>query len=312
MKKEASREGYGRALVKLGEKNKEVVALCCDLTDSTRVELFKKKFPERFIEIGVAEQNMAGIAAGLAMLGKIPFMSSYAVFSPGRNWDQIRVSICYNNVDVKIQGAHAGISVGRDGATHQALEDIAITRVLPNMTVLVPCDSIQAEKATIASASKKGPVYIRLSRTKTPLFTDYNTPFKIGKADIYRSGSDVCIISCGTMVYESLIAADDLAREGIKATVMNCHSIKPIDNDTISSMARKCGAVVTAEEHQINGGLGGAVAEVLGKSCPVPIEMVGVLDTFGESGEPEELIKKYGCTSKEIISSVKAVLKRKR
>ncbi len=309
--KTATRDGYGKALVKLGKKHKNIVALCCDLTDSTKLSAFKEKYPKRFIEVGVAEQNMAGIAAGLAMTGKIPFISSYAVFSPGRNWDQIRVSICYNNVNVKIQGAHAGISTGPDGATHQALEDIAIMRVLPNMTVIVPCDAIEAEKATMASITTNGPTYIRLGRNKIPIITDTKTPFKIGKAEIYREGSDVTIIACGSMVYEALLAAKSLAKEDIQATVVNCHTIKPLDKETIISVAKKTKAMVTAEEHQIHGGLGGAIAELLGKSYPIPLEIVGIQDTFGESGEPEELLRKYHCTNKEIILAVKRTLKRK-
>jgi len=307
-----SRDGYGKGLVKLGMKNKKVVALCCDLTDSTRVDWFKKKYPDRFIEVGVAEQNMAGLAAGLAMAGKIPFISSYAVFSPGRNWDQLRVSVCINNLNVKIQGAHAGISVGPDGRTHQALEDIGIMRILPNMTVVVPADAIQAEKATIASASIKGPVYLRVGRNKVPVITDEKTPFRIGKADIYLNGSDVCIIACGVMVYEALLAAQNLKKEGINAAVINCHTIKPLDKETIISAARKTKAIVTAEEHQINGGLGGAIAELLGKNYPVPIEMVGINDTFGESGDPEKLLDKYNCNNKSIVSAAKKVLIRKK
>lgn len=312
VKKIATREGYGKGLVTLGKKNKNVVALCCDLTDSTRVELFKKVYPERFIEVGVAEQNMAGLAAGLALTGKIPFISSYAVFSPGRNWDQLRVSVCYNNLNVKIQGAHAGISVGPDGATHQALEDIAIMRVLPNMKVIVPADALQAEKATIASASVKGPVYLRFGRNAVPVITDVNTDFQIGKANIYRKGSDVCLVACGTMVYESLVAAEQLSKEGINAMVIDCHTIKPLDEKTLIAAAAKTGAVVTAEEHQIHGGLGGAVAELLGRKHPVPLEIVGIRDTFGESGDPGKLLEKYLCTSKEIVIAAKNAIRRKK
>src|SRR3989344_5684272 len=290
-KKASTREGYGNALVKLGEKNKNIVVLCCDLTDSTKVDAFKKKFPNRFIEVGVAEQNLAGLAAGLALEGKIPYISSYAVFSPGRNWDQLRVSVCYNNLNVKIQGAHAGISVGPDGATHQALEDIGIMRVLPNMKVIVPCDSIQAEKATLSSASINGPVYLRFGRNNIPIITDEKTPFKVGKADIYRNGEDVCIIACGVMVYQALLAARELEKQGIDAMVINCHTIKPLDKETIILAAKKTKAIVTAEEHQINCGLGSAISELLGKTHPTPIEMVGINDTFGESGNPEELLK---------------------
>lgn len=305
-----TRDGYGKGLVTLG-KNKNVIALCCDLTDSTRVEWFKQRYPKQFIEVGVAEQNMAGLAAGLAMVGKIPFISSYATFSPGRNWDQVRVSICYNNLNVKIEGAHAGISVGPDGATHQALEDIAITRVLPNMTVIVPADAPQAEKATIASVSIKGPVYLRFGRSKVPVFTTTSTPFKIGKADIYREGSDVSIIACGTMVYEALMAAEILAKERIHASVINCHTIKPLDVKTIIASARKTKAIVTAEEHQVHGGLGSAVAECIAQSYPVPMEFVGIRDTFGESGEPSELLEKYHCTRHDIVHAVKKVMRRK-
>lgn len=308
---EASRDGYGRGLVKLGARRKTVMALCCDLTDSTRVGDFKEKYPSRYVEVGIGEQNMAGLAAGMAMNGKIPFISSYAVFSPGRNWDQIRVSICYNNLNVKIQGAHAGISVGPDGATHQALEDIAITRVLPNMTVVVPADSVQGEKATIDSASINGPVYLRFSRSKTPVITDKDTPFEIGKADIYRQGKDVCIIACGTMVYEALVAAENLKKEGISAMVINNHTIKPIDSKTITAAAKKTGAIVTAEEHQVHGGMGSAVSEVIVKNFPVPMEFIGINDTFGESGQPEELLKKYKCTSREITLAAKKVIRRK-
>lgn len=308
----ASRDGYGKGLVALGKKYPSVVALCCDLTDSTRVELFKRAYPERFIEVGVAEQNMAGLAAGLALAGKIPFMSSYAVFSPGRNWDQIRVSICYSNLNVKIEGAHAGISVGPDGATHQALEDIAITRVLPNMTVIVPADAVQAEKATLVAAAIKGPVYLRLGRNKMPVITPSSLPFRIGKADIYRRGRDVAIIACGVMVYEALVAAEILAKQEIQVSVVNCSTIKPLDESTLVSVAKKTGAVVSAEEHQITGGLGGALAELFGSRCPVPLEMVGVRDRFGESGEPEELLRAYHCTSRDIVDAVHRALRRKK
>lgn len=312
LEKVASREGYGKGLVTLGKKNKNVVVLCCDLTESTRADLFKKKYADRFIEVGVAEQNMAGLAAGLALSGKIPYMSSYAVFSPGRNWDQIRVSVCYNNLKVRIEGAHAGISVGPDGATHQALEDIAITRVLPNITVVVPADAIEAEKATIASEKVPGPVYLRFGRSKTPVITNATTPFTIGKAQIYREGTDVCIVACGVMVYEALLAAELLAKSGISAMVINNHTIKPLDEKTLCAAAKKTKAVVTAEEHQINGGLGGAIAELLGKHYPVPLEIVGIQDTFGESGEPEQLLEKYNCTHKNIVTAALRAVQRKK
>lgn len=311
VEKVPTRDGYGHGLVKFAEKNKNAVALCCDLTDSTRVSWFKNRFPSRFIELGIQEQNMAGVAAGLAIEGKIPFISSYAVFSPGRNWDQIRVSICYSNLNVKIEGAHAGISVGPDGATHQALEDIAITRCLPNMTVIVPTDAIESEKATIAAGKIKGPVYLRFGREKVPVITTRRTPFKIGKAEIYRDGKDVCIIACGVMIYEALIAAQKLKEQGIDAMVINNHTIKPIDSETLVKAAKKCGAVVTAEEHQVHGGLGSAVAEVLTQAYPVPMKIVGIQDRFGESGPPEKLMRAFGCKSLDIIRAVKKVLKQK-
>ena len=312
LEKVPTRNGYGHGLVKAGKKNKNVVALCCDLTDSTRVAWFKEKFPKRYFEVGVAEQNLAGVASGMSAMGKIPFISSYAVFSPGRNWDQIRVSICYSNENVKIQGAHAGISVGPDGATHQALEDIAIMRVLPNMKVIVPCDAIESEKATMAAVGIKGPVYLRFGRSKVPVFTTKRTPFKFGKAEIFKPGKDVCIIACGPMVYEALIAAEKLAKEKINAMVINNHTIKPMDVKTIVNAAKKCKCIVTAEEHQVNGGLGSAVSEVISQNYPVPMKIVGVKDTFGESGKPDELMKKYGIVSKDIVKAVRDVIKLKK
>lgn len=303
-----TRDGYGQGLVELGKSNTNVVVLSGDLTESTRSQWFKEKFPNRFFEVGVAEQNMMGIAAGLALSGKIPFVSSYAVFCPGRNWDQLRVSVCYNEAPVKIAGAHAGISVGPDGATHQALEDIAITRALPKLTVLVPCDAIEAQKATIASAKINGPVYIRLGRAKSPVITTSTTPFKIGKAEVYREGTDVAIIACGIMVHEAMVAAEKLSKEGINAMVVNCHTIKPIDAQTIINAAKKTGAVVTAEEHQRAGGMGSAVAEVLSQNYPVPIKMVAVDDRFGESGEPQELLNAFGLTAKDIIIAAKSII----
>ncbi len=311
VEKVPSRDGYGKGLVELGEKNKEVVVLCADLTESTRSNWFKEKFPQRFFEIGVAEQNMMGIAAGLALEGKIPFVSSYAVFSPGRNWDQLRVSVCYTQANVKIGGMHAGISVGPDGATHQALEDIAITRVLPNLKVVVPCDWVQGKKATIAAGEAKGPYYLRFGREKVPVVTSEKTPFEIGQADIYTEGSDVAIIACGAMVYESLLACKELEKFGISAMVVNCHTVKPIDRETIAKAARKCGAVVTAEEHQINGGMGSAVLEVLAEDYPVKSKRVGMMDAFGESGTPDELLKKYGMYSGKIIEACQQVVKRR-
>ncbi len=326
----ATRDGYGNGLVEAGEKDERVVVLCADLTESTRSLWFAEKFPERFVEMGVAEQNMATVAAGMANYGKIPFISSYAAFSPGRNNEQIRTTICINNVPVKIGGAHAGISVGPDGATHQALEDIALMRVLPRMTVLVPCDSIEARKATVAAAFHPGPVYIRFGREKSPVFTTEETPFKIGKATVFRGpelaeglqkGSpsnpsgrlsyNCTIIGCGMLLYNALLAAEELSKEGIEAIVINSHTIKPIDSETIIKAAKKTGAVVTVEEHQVSGGLGSAVAEVLSKNYPVPQEFIGVQDRFGESGEPWELVEKFGMGVKDIKEAARRVIKRK-
>lgn len=307
-----TRDGYGEGLVILGEKNPNVVVLTGDLAESTRALKFGEKFPERFIECGVAEQNMLGIAAGLAAEGKIPFVSSYAVFVPGRCWDQFRVSVCYSNFNVKVAGAHAGISVGPDGATHQALEDIASVRVLPNVTVIVPCDVHETRKATIAAAELKGPVYFRFAREKTPVITTNDTPFEVGKAEIFAEfGNDCAVIACGPLVYQSLVAAKELEKEGIKTTVVNNHTIKPADEKTLTEVAKKCGAVVTVEEHQIMGGAGSAVAEVLAKNHPVPVEFVGMPNTFGESGTPNELLEKYGMGVKDIKAAVKKVVKRK-
>lgn len=307
----SARNGYGAGVVKAGKSNKDIVVLCADLTESTRSLAFKQAFPGRFIEVGVAEQNMAGIAAGLALSGKIPFISSYAVFSPGRNWDQIRISICYSGANVKVIGAHAGISVGPDGATHQALEDIAITRVLPRMTVICPADALETEKAIIASSKIQGPIYIRFGRDPVPVITTKKTPFKVGKAEIYKEGTDVSIVACGALVYEALIAAKKLVKKSIHAQVINNHTIKPLDSRTLIQSAKKTGAVVTAEEHQIHGGMGSAVMELLAEHEPVPIERVGIKDTFGESGKPSELMKVYGLTSDDIIKAVLKVIKRK-
>lgn len=305
------RDGYGDGVVEAGEKNKNVVVLCCDLTESTRSLAFKKKFPERFVEMGIAEQNMAGIAAGMAYSGKIPYIASYATFSPGRNWDQVRVSICYSMANVKIIGAHAGISVGPDGATHQALEDIAITRCLPNMTIIVPCDYWEAMKATLAIAEVNRPFYMRFGREKVPVVTTDQTPFQIGRAETFRNGREVTVIACGSLVYESLIAAEQLSNEGIDVKVINCHTIKPIDEKIILEAAKETGAIVTAEEHQVHGGLGSAVAEIVSKHYPVPIEYVAIMDRFGESGEPDELMSKFGVKSPDVKAAVKEVLKRK-
>ncbi|MBU1091552.1 transketolase family protein [Patescibacteria group bacterium] len=309
-----TRNGYGEGLVRAGEKNENVVALCADLSDSTRSKMLKDKFPERFLQVGISEQSMASVAAGMAAMGKIPFISSYAMFSPGRNWEQVRTTICYNDSNVKIAGAHAGVSVGPDGATHQAIEDIAITRVLPNMTVVVPCDAVEARKATEAAAEIKGPVYLRFARENTPVMTTEETPFKVGKAEIFWSTPDVdvSIIACGPLVHNAILAAVELGKEGIKVEVINNHTIKPLDERTIIKSAQKTGAVVTVEEHQIACGMGSAIAELLAKKNPVPIEFIGVDDRFGESGEPNELIEEFGMGIGNIKEAVRKVLKRKK
>jgi transketolase len=308
-----TRDGYGAGLVLLGDLDPNVVALCADLTESTRTEAFAKKFPERFFEMGVAEQNMATVAAGLGISGKIPFIASYATFSPGRNWEQIRTTIAYNNANVKIAGHHAGISVGPDGATHQATEDIAMMRAMPNMRVIVPCDAIEAEKATVAAAQIYGPTYLRFQREKTSVMTTRATPFIPGKAEIFWQSKkpDVLIVGCGGLLYAALQAAQELEKEKIGTVILNCHTIKPIDEKKITELAKKIGAVVTVEEHQIHGGLGGAVAEALTAHCPVPIEFIGLRDTFGESGEPAELLEKYGMGVKDIIAAAKRAKRRK-
>lgn len=306
-----TRDGYGKGLVDAGEKDERVVVLCADLTESTRSHWFVEKFPERFVELGVAEQNMATVASGMANYGKIPFISSYAVFSPGRNNEQIRTTISINNLPVKIGGAHAGISVGPDGATHQALEDIALMRVQPRMVVLVPCDAIETRKATFAAAFNGSPTYIRFGREKSPVFTTEKTPFEIGRAEIFRDGKDAAIIGCGMVLHNALLAAEELSKEGIETMVINSHTIKPLDEKTIIEAAKKTGAVVSVEEHQINGGLGSAIAELLAKKYPAPQEFIGVGDRFGESGEPWELIEKFGMGMEAIKKAVKKVISRK-
>lgn len=306
-----TRNGYGDGLVELGKTDERVVVLTGDLAESTRAHLFQQAFPKRFIECGVAEQNMMGVAAGMALSGKIPFVSSYAVFVPGRCWDQLRVSVCYSNANVKVAGAHAGISVGPDGATHQALEDIASLRALPNLTIVVPCDYHETKKATIALGEMNGPAYFRFAREKTPVITTEDAPFKIGKANILKTGSAVTIAACGPLVYQSLVAAEELERDGIACEVINCHTIKPFDTATLIKSVKKTGCVVSVEEHQITGGLAGAVAETVSRNHPVPMESVGMPDCFGESGEPDELLEKYGMTSQAIIQAVKRIVKRK-
>lgn len=295
-----TRDGFGRGLLEAARQDNNIVALCADLADSTRISYFKNEFPERFFEMGVAEQNMASIASGLAAVGKVPFISSYAVFSPGRNWDQIRVTICYNNVNVKIAGAHAGISVGPDGATHQALEDIALMRVLPNMTVLVPADYEETRQATIAAAQHKGPVYIRFARHATPIFI--KNRFKIGQAKLIHQGKRATIIAAGPVLFEALKAGKKAGCD-----VINCSTIKPLDKKTILQSVKKTKKVITVEEHQVAGGLGGAIAELLAEKYPVKIKRIGINDHFGESGRPEELLKKFGLTKEDIIKVIKRV-----
>ncbi len=308
------RNGFGEGLVVAGEADKKVVALCADLTESTKMDKFREKFPERYIEIGVAEQNLASVASGMAAMGKIPFISSYAMFSPGRNWEQIRTTIAYNDRPVVIVGSHAGVSVGPDGGTHQAIEDIAIMRVMPNMIVLSPCDSIEAKKATIALAKMGKPAYLRLAREKTGIMTTIDTPFEIGKAQIfYRPDglAHVGIIATGALVRNALLAARDLEKKGVKVAVMNLATIKPLDTEAILALAKETRALVTVEEHQIAGGMGSAVAEYLASVFPTPIEFIGVQDKFGQSGKPEELVEHYGMGKEAIKAAVMKVVNRK-
>ncbi|MCR4325571.1 MAG: transketolase family protein [Patescibacteria group bacterium] len=319
-----TRNGFGDGLVEAAEGDDRIVALCADLTESTRMEAFAKKYPERFVEMGVAEQNLATVASGMAAYGKIPFIASYATFSPGRNWEQIRTTISLNNVPVVIVGSHAGVSVGPDGATHQALEDMALMRVQPNMTVISPCDSEEARKATLAAAKCPGPVYLRLAREKTPVFTTRETPFTIGKAEIFwrapaseqqKASSEpknsVAIFATGPLLHNALLSARELEKESIAATVVNVHTIKPLDEDRIVRIAREAGAVVTVEEHQVAGGLGGAIAELLARESPTPIEFIGVHDQFGQSGKPEELIAHYHLDAPSITEAAKKAVGRR-
>ena len=308
-----TRNGYGEGLVLAGDVDEKVVVLCADLTESTRSQAFKEKFPLRFIEIGVAEQLLVTVASGMANYGKVPFISSYAAFSPGRNWEQIRTSIALNDVPVNIAGAHAGISVGPDGATHQALEDIATMRVMPNMVVLSPCDAIEAKKATVEAAKNGKPTYIRLARENTPVMTTDESEFKIGQAEVFWESRniEVMIVATGPLVHEALLAAKKLNSSKIGSVVINVHTIKPLDERTLIKYAKLAGAVVTVEEHQVNGGLGSAVSEVLAKNFPVPIEFVGMQDSYGESGTPAQLLRRYKMKSINIVSASKGVIKRK-
>lgn len=309
---EPIRKGFGRGLLALGDSNPDVVAACADLTSSTTMNLFAEKYPDRFVEIGIGEQNLVTVGSGLAAMGKIPFVSSYAAFSPGRNWEQIRTTICLNDRPVKIIGSHAGVSVGPDGATHQMLEDIAIMRTLPNMVVLAPGDSVEAEKMTHAMAADKRPTYMRLAREATPIITTADTPFQIGKAYIFREGTDVTIAATGTMTYHALMAAEILAKDGVSAEVVHVPTVKPLDEKTLLGSVGKTGAVVTAEEAQITGGLGGAIAELLAEQLPSPLQRVGMQDRFGESGDPNELLQKFNLTATHIALAAHAVISRKK
>ncbi len=306
------RKGFGEGLLAAGENDSRVVGLCADLTESTQMHLFKEKFPQRFVEMGVAEQNLASVASGMAAMGKIPFISSYAMFSPGRNWEQIRTTICYNNQPVKIVGSHAGVSVGPDGGTHQAIEDLAITRVIPRMVVISPCDAIEAKKATEAAALTNTPVYLRLAREKTPVITTDKTPFHIGRAETYWTSEkpQAGIIATGALLYHALQAAQELEITGVNVEVLNLSTIKPLDEGGILEFAKRNKKIVTVEEHQIHGGMGSAVAEYLAEHYPVPIEFVGVRDQFGQSGTPEELVKHFELDKEGIMKAVKRVLKR--
>ena len=306
------RQGFGEGLVLAGRADERVVALCCDLTESTKMDAFAKEFPKRFFEMGITEQSSVAVASGMAAMGKIPFVSSYAMFSPGRSWEQIRTTICYNDRKVVIVGSHAGVSVGPDGGTHQAIEDIAITRVIPNMTVLTPCDAIEARKATLAAVTHPTPVYIRLAREKTPVITTDATPFEIGKAqEFYRSSitPTVGIIACGSLVHNAIMAAHELEAEGVGAVVLNIGTVKPLDREAVLKLAKECGKIVTVEEHQIAGGLGGAVAELLSAEHPTKMAFVGVHDKFGQSGTPTELVKHYGMDKDAIKTAVQSIIK---
>jgi transketolase len=310
----STRDGFSEGLVLAADENPHVVGLCADLTESVKMDAFAKKYPERFVEMGIAEQSMASVASGMAHEGKIPFMASYAVFSPGRNWEQIRTTICYNNANVKIIGSHGGVTVGEDGGSHQCLEDIALMRVLPNMTVIVPCDVIEAKKATLVAAKTNTPVYIRLSRTKTPVITTEETPFEMGKSQVFFTPKEIAkagIVACGPLVYNSVKVAKELESEGIFVSVLNLATVKPLDEKGILDFIENSGGkIVTVEEHQISGGMGSAVAEFLAGVRPTPIEFIGAKDVFGQSGKPDELIEKYGMGETSIKEAVKKVLKR--
>jgi transketolase len=307
-----TRNGFGEGLVEAGARNPNVLGICADLSESTRFEGFKKAHPQQYIEIGVSEQLLVAMAGGLAAVGKIPWIASYAMFNPGRSWEQVRTIMALNETNVKIAGAHAGVSVGPDGATHQAIEDIAIMRVIPHMTVVVPCDAVQTRKATLALSERWGPSYLRFGREKSPVITTDDTPFEIGKAQVFREGTDVAIVACGILVYNALVAADRVAHaDGIECLVVNNHTVKPMDEDAIVDAARSCGALVTVEEHQKQAGMGSRVAEILAAHHPAPIEFVGVDDRFGQSGDPLELIEYYGMGVDAIAGAVRRAAARK-
>lgn len=312
VKKESIRDGFGRGLVEAGKRNDQVVVICADLTDSTKISLFAEAFPERFVEAGIAEQNIVTVGSGMAAMGKVPFVSSYAAFCPGRTWEQIRTTVCLNDQPVKIIGSHAGLYTAPDGATHQALEDIALMRVLPNMVVLVPCDSVEAEKMAPLMAADKRPNYVRLARGASPIVTTPHMPFEIGPAYVLREGRDVTLVATGTMTYQALVAADMLRKDGVHAEVIHVPTVKPFDEKTILESARKTGAVVVAEEGQIAGGLGGAVAELLAERYPVPVRRIGMKDEFGQSAlTPEELLKHYGLDAPHIAHAAHEIAKRR-
>jgi transketolase len=313
VKQVPTRNGFGEGLIEAGARNRDLLGICADLSESTRFEGFRKAHPAQYIEIGVSEQMLVAMAGGLAAVGKIPWIASYAMFNPGRSWEQVRTIMALNETNVKIAGAHAGVSVGPDGATHQAIEDIAIMRVIPHMTVVVPCDSVQTKKAALALSDRWGPSYLRFGREKSAVITTDETPFEIGKAQTFREGSDVAIVACGILVYNALIAADRLASEdGIECRVVNNHTVKPMDEAAIVGAAQACGAVVTVEEHQKARGMGSRVAEILSAKFPAPIEFVGVDDRFGQSGDPMELIEYYGMGADAIVEAARRAHKRKR
>jgi len=312
IKQKATRDGAGEAMLELGRRNKNVIVLCADLSDSTRAGWFGKEFPDRFISFGVAEQDMFASAAGFALSGKIPFACTFGVFASGRAWDQIRVSVAYMNANVKIIGTHGGVTVGEDGATHQALDEVALMRILPNMTVVVPCDAIEAYRATMQAAEWPGPVYIRLGRNPAPIMTRESDPFRIGKAILYEDGKDLTIIACGHSLYEAKLAREILKKDGISARVINLHTPKPLDEDLILKAAEETGAFVTVEEHTIFGGMGSAVCELVSQNFPVPVKMVGIKDTFGESGAPLELLKHFNLSADDVVAACREALKAKR